>query len=70
MSEIPSFDETDPDQPSTRGDRRRWLIGAAIALLLVIALVVFMATRGGSQKHGDMPGMNMDSMGLSPALRL
>ena len=64
MSEIPSSDTTDAERPSPGGDRRWWLIGAAVALFLIIALVVFMATRGGGQNHGDMPGMNIDSMGV------
>ncbi len=46
-------------------DRRRWLIGAALALIILIALIVFMAARGG-RNHGNMPGMDMNGMSLLP----
>jgi len=57
-------DETPSSPPSTHpagGDRRGWLYGTGIALVVLIGLIVFAATRGGDgDGSGDMPGMDMD----------
>ena len=52
--------ESDKRARTASGDRRGWLYGSGVALAVVIALIVFAATRGGSDAGtGGMPGMDM-----------
>jgi len=54
---------TPAPQPRRGGNRRGWLYGAAVAIVVVIGLIVFAATRGGGG-DGGMPGMDMGGMDM------
>jgi len=47
--------------PARRNSRRGWLYGSGVALVVVIGLIAFAATRGddGDGGHAGMPGMDM-----------
>lgn len=57
---------TEQDRPPHRpagGDRRGWLYGTAVAIVVVVGLIVFAATRGDGG-DGNMPGMDMGGMDM------
>jgi FtsP/CotA-like multicopper oxidase with cupredoxin domain len=64
-------DETPSSPPSARPadrDRRGWLYGAGIAVVVVVGLIAFAATRGGNgDGSGGMPGMDMGGMEMGDA---
>ncbi|MEO7557059.1 MAG: hypothetical protein ABIV94_10715 [Acidimicrobiales bacterium] len=55
--------ELEDRTPIVPPGRRGWLIATAVTALLVVATIVFLATRGGGT--GRMPGMDMRSLGPS-----
>ena len=55
-----SENQTAPDgTPPVPGGRRGWLYAGAIAIVILLALIAFAATRGGDSDGGSMPGMDM-----------
>jgi manganese oxidase len=54
---------TPAPQPRRGGNRRGWLYGAAVAIVVLIGLIAFAATRGGGG-DGGMPGMDMGGMDM------
>ena len=56
--------------PTVPPGRRGWLAGMVIACVVVVALIIFLATRSGGA-GGSMPGMDMGSgSGLAELLLL
>ena len=60
-SKPPTSSEPSATTTGRDGDRRGWLYGGFGAAVLVVALIAFLATRGGSDGggHAGMPGMEM-----------
>jgi len=67
---VPTRDHDTPGDPPSAlpagRDRRGWLYGTGIALVVVIGLIAFAATRGGDGS-GGMPGMDMGGMDMGDA---
>lgn len=61
MSEQPPDHDQPPATSRVGGARRGWLYGIAVAVVVVIGLIAFAATRGGDDDggHPGMPGMDM-----------
>ncbi|MFP5372322.1 MAG: hypothetical protein ACLGI3_16460, partial [Actinomycetes bacterium] len=59
-------DETQAPPRRSGGDRRGWLYGTGVAVVVVIGLIAFLASRGdgGGAGHGGMPGMDMSRMDM------
>ena len=65
---MPNTDQERPAVDRREGDRRGWLYGSGVALVVVIGSIVFAASRGGDD-GGDgmagMPGMDMGGQAAS-----
>jgi len=61
MDENPIPGDANPQTTRRPSGRRGWLYGSGVALVVVIGLIAFAATRGddGSAGHAGMPGMDM-----------
>ena len=70
MEENPIPSGTNP-KPARPSGRRGWLYGSGVALVVVIGLIAFAATRGdnnGGGGHAGMPGMDMGDDTDSPSI--